>query len=403
MRTLLLFDGLGSTNEELLPELRALRASPENATYFQVVSDTLDEIAAYLGPPTLKSLFPDGFDLRGLLKTTSEPSGSQPSNSLAAGLHVFTYQACHLQPTRRHEDGAVASLGHSIGLPAAIIASMQLRRMDEFIETVASFLRLVAISLARGHQLAGMTALEGGMVDRYRAKIRRGSNPGPMASVTGMSRDELSDLIAESTRNGKSLSVGLANSPSSHVLSGPAKDLLEFYFSYAERFEHAGASWSFLSNTIPFHSQHLGPTAARVDEDRHFIGRLPGGDELRLPVYATDTPRNLQGSTDLVAEFLQQVLVRPIEWELVTRHAMTASAVERVVDYGPGAAARRFTRECLGDAARGVRFAAVRPSVASGASGGQRAMSTLSRPGRTAQRNGSRPVPPLSGPYGDGR
>ncbi|ASW55498.1 hypothetical protein CIK06_16935 [Plantactinospora sp. KBS50] len=384
MRTLLLFDGLGSNHEGLIPELRRMYASPENAAFFQVVLQTMDEVTDYLDSTSARR-----FSFRSILERRSFEPDEAPIDSFVAGLCVYTYQACCLQPARRQEDGCVAALGHSIGLLAAIVAGLRLRRMDDFLDTVAAFLRLVAVSLARGQQLATAADPDRSAVGRYRARVRRGAGPGPMASLAGLPRHELVDAVAGFNRDGGSLSVSLANSPSSHVLSGPTIELLEFYFTHAAAFERAGATWLFLNNTVPFHSRHMAPAADRIDQDRRFIGRLPDGAQLGLPVYATDAPRNLQSSPDFIDEFLQQVLLRPIEWELVASHAIADASIDRIVDYGPGAAARRFTRECLGTAARRVRFTPFQPSVASRAPGGHNAMSNLPRPGCPTQRNGS--------------
>jgi malonyl CoA-acyl carrier protein transacylase len=173
------------------------------------------------------------------------------------------------------------------------------------------------------------------------------------------------------------------------VLSGPTAELLEFYFTHQAVFHGAGVTWAFLNSTIPFHSPHLAPVVRRFDAaDRRFVGQVPGGDRLRFPVYATDGPRNMQESPDLMDEFLQQVLLRPIEWELVTRHAVADAAIDRILDCGPGAAARRFTRECLGAAARRLRFEPISESVASRELGGQHGLSALSGSGRTTPGNG---------------
>lgn len=387
MRTLLLFDGLGGTNERLLPLLRELYADPANSAFFQTVFSALDEVAAYLDPPMTADPPPDGATFRKwLARETGAPAGAL-ANSLAAGLCVHVYQACQLQPARcREDDGAVASLGHSIGLLAAVLAGLRLRRMDEFLGVVTGCLRLVAVALARGQQhtehLARQRTDEAAR--RYRASGRRGAGPGPMASLFGLPRDELRQLVAEFNRSGRSVSVSLANSPAAHVLSGPVAELLEFYFAHQTILRRPGVTWAFLNNTIPFHSPNLTPAARRIADDRRFVGELPGGDRLALPVYATDGPRNLQDAPDLVDEFVQQVLLRPIEWETVIRHAVTDAAVDRIVDYGPGAAARRFTKECLAGAGRRVRFAPVQQTFAAPTAGGQHAMSALSRSGRTA-------------------
>ncbi|MFF3855784.1 hypothetical protein [Micromonospora sp. NPDC002575] len=356
MRTLLLFDGIGSTNENLLPALRELYSAPENAAFFQAAFDAFDEVAAYLDPPARARLCPDGSALRQWLGAV----GGAPQGSVAAGICVHLYQACHLQPARGHPDGVVGSLGHSIGLLAAILAGLRLRRMDEFLGVATALLRLVAVSLVRAHQLDDGPTPDADAVARYLTRGHRGVGPGPMAALSGVPRAELRGMVAAFNDTGGSLTVGLANSPGSHVLSGLPAELLAFYFAHEPRLGRAGVSWAFLPTTIPFHSPRLTPAARRIDDDRRFIGPLPAGDRLRLPVYAIDGPRNLQGSPDLVAEFLAQVLLRPIEWEVAARHAVSDAAVDRVVDFGPGPAARRFTRECLDDVGRRLRFEPVR-------------------------------------------
>lgn len=263
---------------------------------------------------------------------------------------MHAYQVCHLQPTGRSMDGTVvAALGHSIGLQAAVVAGMRLRRMDEFLALAAGSLKLVALSLFRGHEVTAGTAASAALVTRYLARRDPGRTPGPMASLTGMPRRELQSAVHRyNDGGGRSVALGLVNSPTVAVLSGSTADLLDFYFDHEPALARSRATWAFLPNTIPFHSARLEPAARRVRDDLAFLGPVPRADRLRIPVYATDGPRNLQDSTDLVDEFLGQVLVRPVEWEAAAGHAIGDAGIERVVDYGPGPAARRFTRECLG-------------------------------------------------------
>lgn len=359
-RTLLLFDGLGGNNDTVVAALRALYARPENNAYFERVFTVVDDVLSYIGAEAGNALLPSGLALKRWLGPSADSPPSSLRNSIVAGMCVHVYQVCHLQPTGSSADGAVAALGHSIGLQAAIVAGTRLRRMDDFLALAASSLKLVAVSLVRAQQLAAGNGADPDMVRRYLALGDRNRPPSPMASLTGMSRHELQGAVHRYNEvGGRALSLGLVNSPTTQVLSGSTTDLLGFYFANESRFAQSRASWAFLSGTIPFHSVQLAPAARRVREDLGFIGPLPRADQLELPVYATDGPRNLQRAGDLVDEFLNQVLVRPIEWELAVGHALSDARVERVVDCGPGPGARRFTRECLGDGARAVRFESV--------------------------------------------
>ncbi|ONI84580.1 hypothetical protein ALI22I_28945 [Saccharothrix sp. ALI-22-I] len=328
-----------------------LRGRPENAAFFHAVYRALDDAVDYLGPDAV----PGGLPLEKWLDGVEPPA----LDSTAAGVCVHVHQLCQLQPTVRDTaDGVVAALGHSIGLQAAVVAGLRPRRPDEFLALAATSLKLVVVSLVRAHRIAPDLGVAPGLAAGYRAV--RGGAPGPMASVTGMRRDELVGLLTGS------VSLGLVNAPTAHVLSGTTSDLLALRATHASAFERPGVGWAFLPHTIPFHSPALASVPERVRADLDFVGPVPAPDRLELPVYATDGPRNLQHADDLVDEYLRQVFVRPIDWEPAARHAVTDAAVDRVLDCGPGAGARRFTRECLRTDDRVVRFESFRQTRRAG-------------------------------------
>lgn len=356
---MLLFDGLGGNSHSLPGALRALHDLPENHAFFETFCGALDESLDQLGPTALAGVLPAGLPLRTWLGTPAAFPPDALQNSVVAGVCVFAYQVCHLQPFRHDPGGVAAALGHSIGLQAAIVAGLGLRRMDEFLTVVADCVKLLVAVLGRGHEVAARDSAGQGPVSRYLAGDER-VRPGPMASLTGMTRDEVRAVVHRYNEDGRrTLSLGLANSPTVHVLTGRTTELLDFYFSHTSVFARAAATWTFLPHTIPFHSARLGPAVERVRADLDVIGHLPSPDRLRIPVYAADAARNLQDSADLTDEFLTQVLVRPIEWELAALHAINDARIERVVDCGPGPGARRFTRECLRGRGRALRFESI--------------------------------------------
>jgi malonyl CoA-acyl carrier protein transacylase len=354
---MLLFDGLGSHQAGLLAALRELSARPEHQAYFQAVFTAVNDTLEYVDADLATDFLPAGLPLKQWLESTGDLSETQWSESIVAGILVHAYQLCRLQPT---ECGAapevVAALGHSIGLQAALVAGLRIRRPDEFLAVAAGSLKLVLLSLLRARH---STATEPPDATRYLATAARPRTPSPMASVTGLSRADLQGIVDAYNLDaaGQPISISLANTPTAHVLSGTPADLLDLYFA---AFEGEAVQWSFLPNSIPFHSPRLRAAVEQVRaQDQDFIGPLPQPDDLVLPVYATDGPRNLQASTDLADEYLEQVFVRPIEWEIAAGHAIEDAKLELVVDCGPGAAARRFTRECLRAEARTLRFESV--------------------------------------------
>jgi malonyl CoA-acyl carrier protein transacylase len=360
MRTLLLFDGLGGNTKDLIPALRTLSAQPENRAFFESALSAIDDVLSYIGPDIRDEVLPTGLPLRQWLRSSGDIPPESLRNSIVAGVCVHVHQLCQLQPPSPWAQEVVAALGHSIGLQAAIVAGAGSRRRDSFLALAVNSVKLVAVSLVRGQQLTSGNVVSSELVDRYRARHDRAVEPGPMAALTGMPCHELHDVVRRHNADGRpAVTLGLVNSPSAAVLSGPTAALLDFYFSNEIVFTESRATWAFLSNSIPFHSSELEPAAGRVADDLDFIGPLPGPDQLRVPVYATDAPRDLAHSTDLVDEFLNQVLLRPIDWEIAAGHAVDDANVERVIDFGPGHGARRFTRECLRARSRSLVFESV--------------------------------------------
>lgn len=348
MRTLLLFDGLGSPNPGLLPALRDLYDTPHHRAFFDTVIAAVEQTLDYAsdigiaGPATIP--LRDILDRRG-----GQPA--LPSNSVAAGIGVHAYQLCHLQPTQYGADNDhVGALGHSLGMQAAIVAGLQTRRVDEFLAVAADSIRLVVLTLIRGQHHAADRAADPEALTRYRTRRRGSDDPGPMASVSGMAPELLRSCLASfhSTRpRTEEISIGLNNSPTTQVLTGRTADLLEFHEFLEPQLQPSGFKFTFLANTIPFHSQRSLAAVRAIELDADFLGRRLTGAELKIPVYSTDKPGNLQDAGDLIAEFLSQMMVSSIDWVGAVDYAVSRSGAERIVDFGPGPGARVFTRDCM--------------------------------------------------------
>ncbi|MEV0005760.1 hypothetical protein AB0H28_26240 [Micromonospora sp. NPDC050980] len=331
---------------------------------------TLDMLVEHLGP-TPGPAPPAGGRLRRWLAAPGAAPPGAADDSVAAGVCVHLLQLCDLQPQRTELDRVSAVLGHSIGLQAAIVAGLRPRRTDDFLALAETSLRLVALSLVRAHQVTARPpdpaepphpADRSHAADPARADTGEpGSRPAPMAAVSGLSRSDLAALVDGYRRESRRpVSVSLVNTPTTGVLSGRTGDLLHFRAHHEPVFRDGTVRWAFLANTVPFHSPHLAPAAEQVRRERGFVGTLPPAAALRIPVYAADAPRTLPPDADLIDEFLDQVLVRPVDWAVASVHAVTDAGITTVLDCGPGPAARRFTRECLGAGARALRFTSIR-------------------------------------------
>ncbi|MCX4751654.1 hypothetical protein OG455_40175 [Kitasatospora sp. NBC_01287] len=369
MRTLLLFDGLGGSCADLITDLRERYRQPENRAFFSAVCEAVECALDHVGGETYRRLLPAGLPLRSWLRAPAAPPVA-PSDSISAGVCTHALQLCQLQPTGRQAvpgATAVGALGLSLGLQAAIVAGLDARRPGTFLDLCGRSMRLVVLALVRGHQLTAADTVDPALVGRY-ARGRPGAQPpAPMASVTGVGHRALAEAVARhNTRHntrrpapataGRAVEVGLVASPRTQLLSGHTEDLLDFHFAHQRLLDGPGAGWSFLRNTLPFHSARLAPAVRWDARDRGFLGAGPSGAQLRFPVYATDAPRDLRESPDLSAEFVNLMLVRPVDWPATVAHVMDASAPERAIDFGPGPAARMFTRDCLRPGGRRLRF-----------------------------------------------
>lgn len=366
MRTLLLFDGLGGSSADLVTRLREQYSRPENRAFFAVVCAAVEAALQHVGEQAYRPLLPAGLPLRAWLRAPAGAAAGPapgPADSVTAGVCTHALQLCLLQPAGPDgEDGAVAALGLSLGLQAAIVAGLGVRRPDAYLDLCDRSMRLVVLTLIRGHQVTAADTVDAGPAREYARRNPGAHHPTPMASVSGVGSRELADAVADHNaliqrRDGAGIvEISLVASPRTHMLSARTDDLLAFRSAHERLVTGPGAGWAFLRNTLPFHSARLAPTLRRDERDLAFLGPPPAGGELRFPVYATDAPRDLRDSPDLAAEFVDLMMVRPVDWPATVAHAVRDCAPDRAVDFGPGPAARMFTRDCLRSGGPALRF-----------------------------------------------
>jgi malonyl CoA-acyl carrier protein transacylase len=363
MQSLFLFDGLGGTTGTFLTQLRELFQRPENARFFSVAHAAVQDALAHAGPAAYDRHLPAGLPLADWLHGRAIPEQRYFDNSIVAGVCAHVYQLCLLQPRPPDVTGEsaggrmVVALGHSLGLQAAMVAGFQLRNRHEFLDLCYQSIAFMTLCLVRCHQVETDDRIEAEFAGRYRARADAVEPPAPMASLTGIGIADLRAAVEAHNRRAHcgAVEIGLVNSARFHVLTGGTAPLIEFWLSRESHFGTTGARWSFLPNTAPFHSRVLEPAARLVEQDRGFVKPTMTGDRLRVPVYATESPRNLQDSTDLYREFLDQAVCRPLDWYATVTNAVDQCGPERVVNFGPGLAARVFTGDCLRQAGYQLR------------------------------------------------
>lgn len=354
MSTLFVFDGIGLDNAGLLQKLRGLSSRPQNAAYFDVLCSSVERTLDYVGEEVVRTVLPEGIPLRSWLQGGSGPASS-PS-SVVGGVLGIAHQLCHLQPmisATASLDPPVAVLGHSLGLHAGVVAGLQIHGPAEYFTQCAASVRLVVLCLIRAHQVFQENLghrLASDDVERYPGS----PPPAPMASVTGIGTPELRALM-ESVQPSEPEGprIGLINSPRHHVLTGRPSDLVDLRAKAETHLRSAGATWTFLPSTAPFHSPILAPALELLREDRPFIGFEAAAGHLRIPVISTLGGADLGESPDLFGDIVALSLTELVDWPTAVAQVITSLSPTHVLDVGPGPGARAFTRDCLrGDRVR---------------------------------------------------
>ncbi len=342
MRALYLFSGMAGLQGPPLAALRALYARPENARYFTAAAESVASVLDHVGADAYRRELPDGIPLTAWLRGDTPDAGAL-THSIVDGLCAHIYQLCLLQPAIGGAEGdrsaPVAAIGHSMGLAGAMTAGLRLTSRRQYTAFCHDLIGMTALTLIRCHQLA---------------PPRTGAAT-PMATVLGVPAEELRELVADS-----SVHLALANSARSHVLAGDPADLAEFRARHARRLAEPGVRWAYLRSTAPFHTSLLEPAVrSALDDRKHFMTFPLTGDRLAMPVYVADAPINLQHRDDVLADVIAHSVCRPLDWPGTVRAAIEDCRPDQVVDFGPGPAARMFTRENLRGSHAGLRYRSI--------------------------------------------
>ena len=372
MRSLFVFSGLASLKGPPIEALRELRNRPENVRFFATAFEAVTAAFDHVGPGAYRRYLPGGMPLERWLGG-EEPAPAQRTHSVVDGICAHIYQLCLLQPQAGDpaqtpdDDGPgtgsrpVATLGHSLGVQAAVAAALQVRRRRDFLRVSYDSIVLAAVILLRCHQVDAATPGPDDVRRRYLDRVPAGgSPPGPMAAVGGLTTAELGAMVAGHDRETHGpVEIAIVNSGRSHVLAGAPASLVAFWLDNEERLAASKVRWSFLPSTAPFHTSLMEPAVALLRADEGFIGYNIAGGQLALPVYVAEAPHNLQDRPGSFGHFLEQAIARPVDWYATVTTAVAASRPELVIDFGPGPAARVFTRECLRQVGYSLRYRTV--------------------------------------------
>ena len=238
--------------------------------------------------------------------------------------------------------------GHSQGtvVAAAIATATTWEGFDRAVESALTTLFYIGF---RSQQTYPETVLPQKIVQE---SIRAGEGPpSPMLNVMNLSLTQVEDQIYQVNKylaNDDKIMVVLINGVRNIVVGGPPLSLVSFNNQIRQLKPPEGADQSripfrerkvqfssrFLPITVPFHSSYLETAEPLVEHDLKMHGISLKPNNLKIPVYHTNTGQDLQDAQlgDLLPELGRSVMTKMVDWPRAT----TFPNATHILDFGPG-------------------------------------------------------------------
>lgn len=238
--------------------------------------------------------------------------------------------------------------GHSQGIISSVVISTS-STDEEFIANTEKALGLLFWIGTRAQQVFPLTTLNPTILED--SINNNEGNPTPMLAVTGLRESQVLKHLEETNSHltpDRQIEVTLHNGPRSFVCTGPPQSLYGLNLSLRKLKAPTGLDQSrvpfsqrkikfssrFLPITAPFHSVYLKAAVPIIlaDADKNSL-RFDAKD-LKIPVYATDSGKDLRESSDLTKSLLSLICEHHVHWE----SAIATKGLTHIIDFGPGGA-----------------------------------------------------------------
>jgi enoyl reductase-like protein/3-oxoacyl-ACP reductase-like protein/acyl transferase domain-containing protein len=348
------FAGQASDYLEELASMRRLGGAPA-----ALIEGVLAELERYVDgmPAEDRAFFTEGFSAREWLSRPEARPSERYRQSVAVSFPlIFATQLGHYERLReaglaQREPASVRLFaGHSQGIMAAVAAS--LAGLDGDLASVARVFAPMGLAFALRMQQA-WPVREPSPRCIASARAQGLDAPTPMASVTGLLRKELDELLA-GTRG--AVTCALDNTLFRQVVSGAPDELERFrerLFAAIDdrrkrRKERATGGrvpevqWQYLPVSAPFHSEAMRPGMQRAADDACALGFRWGTSDLSVAVLDTDRAMELAPTDSLLDRLITAQFVGSVRWRAMC-DAIAAAGVRSVIDCGPGDALHKLT------------------------------------------------------------
>ncbi|KAI8643676.1 fatty acid synthase [Parasitella parasitica] len=238
--------------------------------------------------------------------------------------------------------------GHSQGIISSVVISASSTE-EEFVNNTQKALGLLFWIGTRAQQVFPPTTLNPTILEDSISNNE--GNPTPMLAVTGLREKQVMKHL-EATNSHlapeRQIEITLHNGPRSFVCTGPPQSLYGLNLSLRKLKAPTGLDQSrvpysqrkikfssrFLPITAPFHSIYLKSAVSIILEDCDKNNLRFSAKDLRVPVYATDSGKDLRESTDLTKSLLELICEHHVHWE----SAIASKDLTHIIDFGPGGA-----------------------------------------------------------------
>ncbi|KAK9695378.1 fatty acid synthase alpha subunit Lsd1 [Basidiobolus ranarum] len=236
--------------------------------------------------------------------------------------------------------------GHSQGIISAVAISAS-GTEEELIINSQKALGLLFWIGTRAHQIYPPTTLAPTILQDSISNNE--GNPTPMLSITGLRKgDVLKHIEATNSHlpEERQIKLTLTNGPRNFVCTGHPQSLYGLNLALRKikaptgldqgRVPHSERkvkfSSRFLPITAPFHSNYLSAASELLAQDIEKYDLNFDVKSLAIPVYSTDSGKDLRESERLNLDLIDQICSLPVQWETATNAVVT-----HILDFGPGA------------------------------------------------------------------
>ncbi len=351
------FAGQGNS---FLKELQILYERKELKEFFEVAFDAIqycinrDEIKE-----NLNLYYPNSFPLRDWLEKKKLPRESElsictitfPGNQITQLGNLYAFIKNGYDP-EEFLNYVHSTTGHSGGLQASVIFALG-KKDKELLEIIYKFIIWYTIAGYYVQSSYGFREVEKELLE-WSIKIDK-EKPYPMAVVSNIEFSYLNDLIFNFNNKYNLLKefpikISLINGKDIFVITGHAKDLVQFRKEYYNIFINKKYNWNYIPVSAPFHRwDTMKENIYKFYNDPACKNLSITGKDLKIPVISfTEDSLNLQTIENIPVYLADVMMNQVLNWEKAIYPLLDINTkIDYVIDFGPGKITTILTKIAL--------------------------------------------------------